>query len=430
MRASTRKRLVVVGNGMAGVRTVQELIDRAPGRYDITIFGGEPRPNYDRTLLSAALAGEKSMEEIVTHPWSWYRTHDVALFAGDPVAKIEPQARLIITANGRTMPYDKLVLATGSKPLAPSVPGLGLPGVGAFRDAADTERMIAAVGRCRRAVVIGGGLLGLEAAWGLKRRGMEVTVVHLMPTLMERQLDFAAGRLFQRDLEKRGINFCTDSQTEAISGSERATGVRLADGRSIAADLVVIAIGIRPNVDLARRAALDVNRGIVVRDDMRTSDPDIYAVGECVEHRGESFGLVAPIWDQAKVCAAHLAGDAAAVYAPAVPFAKLKITGVDVFSTGVLGATDEVESEITFHDAHQGIYKKLVLRDDRIVGVMLYGDTTDGPWYWDLMRRHADVGAMRDGLIFGRSYVDRTDEVATAATADCVDANAAAMVEA
>lgn len=428
MRTSTRKRLVVVGNGMAGVRTVQELIDRAPDRFDITVFGAEPRPNYDRTLLSAVLAGEKSMDAIVTHPWSWYRAHDVALFADEPVAKIEPSARLVITASGRAVPYDKLVLATGSRPLAPSVPGLGLPGVGAFRDAADTERMIAAAGCCRRAVVIGGGLLGLEAAWGLKRRGMTITVVHLMPTLMERQLDLAAGRLFQHELEKRGIDFCTDSQTEAILGDERATGVRLAEGRTIAADLVVIAIGIRPNIDLARKAALDVNRGIVVRDDMRTSNPDIYAVGECVEHRGETFGLVAPLWDQAKVCAARLAGDAEPLYAPAHAFAKLKITGIEVFSTGVLTATDKVESEITFHDAQQGIYKKLVLRNDRIVGVMLYGDTIDGPWYWDLMCRRTDVGAMRGGLIFGRSYVDRVDEVAAAAGS--ADTDVASMVEA
>jgi nitrite reductase (NADH) large subunit len=267
--------------------------------------------------------------------------------------------------------------------------------------------MIAASTRHRRAVVIGGGLLGLEAAWGLKRRGMSVAVVHLMPTLMERQLDTTAGELLRRDLDMRGIAFFTDGQTEEILGEERAEGVLLADGRQIEADLVVLAIGIRPNIDLARAAGLDVNRGLLVGDDMRTSDPDVYAVGECIEHNGQVFGLVAPIWEQAKVCGARLAGDEAAVYVPPPVFTSLKITGVDVFSADALAAADEADEEITLHDARRGVYKKVILRDDRIVGSVLYGHVVDGPWYVQLMREKADVSAFRDQLVFGRAFAEQ-----------------------
>jgi nitrite reductase (NADH) large subunit len=312
----------------------------------------------------------------------------------------------VTSASGKILPFDKLLLATGSKPLAPPIPGLALPGVTAFRDIADVEKMIDASERHRRAVVVGGGLLGLEAAWGLRRRGMAVTVVHLMPTLMERQLDEAAGRLLQRDLAARGIAFCTDGQTEEILGSSCAEGVCLADGREIAADLVVLAIGIRPQTELALKAGLEVNRGIVVGDDMRSSDPAIFAVGECVEHRGQVFGLVAPLWDQAKVCAAQLAGDARASYAAPPVFTKLKITGIDVFSAGALASADADDDEITFHDAGRGIYKKLVLRDDKVVGTVLYGDVLDGPWYLELMRRGLEVGALRDQLLFGQVDLD------------------------
>ena len=298
------------------------------------------------------------------------------------------------------------MIATGSRPVAPPIPGLGLPGVCAFRDLADVDKMLAAARTHKRAVVIGGGLLGLEAAWGLKQRGMSVALVHLMPTLMERQLDAAAGQLLQRDLDRRGIAFFTDGQTEEILGVERAEGVQLADGRSIPADLVVLAIGIRPNIDLARAAGLDVNRGIVVFDDMRTSDPDIFAVGECVEHRGQVFGLVAPLWDQAKVCAAQLAGDETAAFAAKALSTSLKITGVDVFSAGALMAADESDDEITLRDDSRGLYKKIVLRDGKLVGAVLYGDVADGQWYLQLMRDKADVSGLRERLVFGRAFAE------------------------
>jgi nitrite reductase (NADH) large subunit len=404
-----RERLVVIGNGMAGMRTVEELLALAPERYAITVFGAERHPNYNRILLSSVLAGETAMAKIIINPHSWYEQQGIALIAGDPAVSIDAGTRSVISASGRVAGYDRLLLATGSMPLAPPIPGLQLPGVCAFRDIADVEAMIAAADRYHRAVVIGGGLLGLEAAWGLTRRGMTVSVVHLMPTLMERQLDVAAGQRLQRDLERRGIRFFTNAQTEEILGSERALGVRLADGHEIPADLVVLAIGIRPNVELARRANLAVNRGILVGDDLRTSDENIYAVGECIEHNGQVFGLVAPIWEQATICAARLAGDAGAAYASSPPATRLKITGVDVFSAGALAAADAADEEIIFHDAQQSIYKKLVLRDSTLVGAVLYGDVADGAWYLRLMRERIDIDALREALVFGQAFADAGD---------------------
>jgi nitrite reductase (NADH) large subunit len=400
-------RLVVVGNGMAGMRAVEELRARAPDRFAITVIGAEPHPNYNRIQLSSVLAGEKALDEIVINPRDWYAENDIALMAGNAATAIDRLDKRVMLADGGSVAYDKLLLATGSKPLAPPIPGLGLPGVRAFRDIADVEGMIEASRHHRRAVVIGGGLLGLEAAWGLKRRGMAVAVVHLMPSLMERQLDLAAGEMLRRALDARGIAVFTNSQTEEILGRDRAEGVQLADGRKLPADLVVLAVGIRPNVDLARAAKLDVNRGILVGDDMATSDPDIYAVGECIEHNGQVFGLVAPIWEQAKVCGTRLAGDAAAAYVPPPVHTSLKITGIDVFSAGALAAADTTDEELTLHDAKRGLYKKIILRDGRVIGSVLYGNVADGPWYVELMRDKVDVSSFRDQLVFGRAFADQ-----------------------
>jgi nitrite reductase (NADH) large subunit len=402
-----RLRLVVIGNGMAGMRAVEELLKHEGGRrYRITVFGAEPHVNYNRIMLSSVLAGDKNIDEIVINSREWYDANGIRLLAGDAVTGIDRDAKTVTSASGLTVPYDRLLIATGSRPLAPPIPGLGLRGVCAFRDIADVDKMLEAARTHKRAVVIGGGLLGLEAAWGLKQRGMSVALVHLMPTLMERQLDVAAGQLLQRDLDRRGIAFFTDGQTEEILGTERAEGVQLTDGRSIPADLVVLAIGIRPNIDLARAAGLQVNRGIVVFDDMRTSDPEIFAVGECVEHRGQIFGLVAPLWDQAKVCAAHLAGDETAVFASQALSTSLKITGVDVFSAGALMAADDGDDEITLRDASRGLYKKIVLRDGKLVGAVLYGEVADGQWYLQLMRDKEDVTALREHLVFGRAFAE------------------------
>ncbi len=399
--------LVVVGNGMAGMRTIEELLKLGGGRrYRIHVFGAEPHVNYNRILLSSVLAGDKSLADIVINPRAWYEENGITLITGDPVSRIDRQARTITSASGRVVSYHRLLIATGSRPLAPPIPGLELPGVSAFRDIADVDKMLAAAREHRRAVVIGGGLLGLEAAWGLKQRGMSVALVHLMPNLMERQLDEAAGQLLQRDLDRRGIAFFTNGQTEEILGRERVEGVLLADGREIPADLVVLAIGIRPNIDLARQAGLEVNRGIVVMDDLRTSDPGIFAVGECVEHRGQVFGLVAPLWDQAKVCAAQLTGDERALFSTRALSTSLKITGIDVFSAGALTAADAGDDEITLRDDSRGRYKKIVLRDGKLVGAVLYGDVSDGPWYLQLMQAQSDVSGLRDRLVFGRAFAE------------------------
>ncbi len=411
MISPQRLRLVVVGNGMAGMRTVAELLARTPQRYEITVFGAEPHPNYDRIALSSVLAGEKTLDETVINSREWYAENGIKLLAGDAVVSIDRGNRTVTAASGLVVPYDRLLLATGSKPLVPPLPGLTLPGVCTFRDIADVEQMIAASETHKRAVVIGGGLLGLEAAWGLKRRGMSVAVVHLMPTLMERQLDVAAGTLLQRDLDARGIAFFTNGQTEQITGTERATGVKLADGREVPADLVVVAIGIRPNVDLAKACGLEVNRGVVVGDDLATADPDIYAVGECIEHRGQVFGLVLPIWEQAKVCAARLAGDEDATYVTPALSTKLKITGIDVFSAGALAAAGEEDEELIYQDKRRGTYRKLVLRDNRLVGAVLYGEVKDGPWYFDQMREGADVSAIRDRMILGEAAASLSGSV-------------------
>ena len=402
-----REHLVVIGNGMAGMRTVEEML-KLPGgkRYRITVFGAEPHVNYNRIMLSSVLAGDKSVDDIVINSREWYEENGITLITGDAVKKIDREARTVTSAAGVTVPYDKILLATGSRPLAPPIPGLGLPGTCAFRDIADVDKMLAAAKTHKRAVVIGGGLLGLEAAWGLKQRGMSVALVHLMPTLMERQLDAAAGQLLQRDLDRRGIAFFTNGQTEEIIGTERVEGVQLADGRFIPTDLVVLAIGIRPNIDLAKAADLDVNRGIVVTDDMRTADPDIFAVGECVEHRGAVFGLVAPIWDQAKVCAARLTGDEGARFTSRALSTSLKITGVDVFSAGALMAEGESDDEITLRDDNRGLYKKIVVRDGKLVGAVLYGDVADGQWYLGLIQGKTGISELRDKLVFGRAFAE------------------------
>ena len=419
-----RERLVVVGNGMAGMRTVAELLKRTPERYDITVFGAEPHVNYDRILLSSVLAGEKALDQIVINPRSWYDENGITLHAGDPVVAIDRAARTVASASGRSERYDRLLLATGSRPIVPPIPGLDLDGVCAFRDIADVETMIAAAQHHRRAIVIGGGLLGLEAANGLLKRGMAVAVVHLMDSLMERQLDKEAATLLQRELDGRGINFFTNGETEEIFGGARVEGVRLSDGREIPGDLVVMAIGIRPNVELARAAGLDINRGIAVGDDLRTSDPHIFAVGECIEHRGKTYGLVAPLWEMAKICADHLAGDEATVsdYNGTVLATRLKVTGIDVFSAGdFLG--DETTEEIVFRDPARSIYKRLVVRDDRLTGAVLYGDARDGGWYFQLLGEAAPLGALRDLVIFGQGFAlagsaAETQGAAVAALAD------------
>ena len=405
----TRPRLVVVGNGMAGMRTVEELLKLAPDAYEITVFGSEPHPNYNRILLSPVLAGEQTIEEIILNPRQWYEDHGIALHTGCTVTRIDRARRVVEASDGTVAPYDRLLLATGSTPFILPIAGADLPGVITYRDIADTEAMIAAASAHRHAVVIGGGLLGLEAANGLKLRGMNVTVVHLMPWLMERQLDRTAAQMLQASLEAKGLEFRLEAKTESlVSGaSGRVAGVKLASGEVLPADLVVMAVGIRPNFGLAQQAGLHCDRGVVVNDTLQTFDPRVYAIGECVAHRGRSYGLVAPLFEMARVCANHLAGYGIGRYGGSQVSTKLKVTGVDLFSAGdFMGG--EGSEDIVLADPAAGVYKRLVLRDDKLAGAVLYGDTADGAWYFKLVREGRSVADMRDRLMFGEANLGDT----------------------
>jgi nitrite reductase (NADH) large subunit len=395
------KRLVVIGAGMASGRALEHLFEADPNAYEVTLFNAEPRGNYNRIMLSPVLSGEKSFEEIVTHDDAWYAANGVTCRFGEPVTSIDTIAKVVVGKNGN-VPYDKLLIATGSSPFIIPVPGKDLQGVVAYRDLEDTNAMIAAATPGARAVVIGGGLLGLEAAAGLRLRGMEVTVIHLMGHLMERQLDEAAGYLLTKDLEKRGIRIITNASTKAIVGEVKAEAVELLDGTVIPADVVVMAVGIRPETRIAKEAGLEVGRGVVVSPNMVTSDPDVLALGECVEFQGQIFGLVAPLYDQAKVVAATLLGREV-TFAPKELCTKLKVTGCDLFSAGDFAVNDKRE-DIVLRDPSRGIYRRLVLEDNRIIGAVMYGDTAEGAWFFDLIRDGADVSAMRDTLIFGQAY--------------------------
>ncbi|NBY71845.1 MAG: NAD(P)/FAD-dependent oxidoreductase [Betaproteobacteria bacterium] len=417
-----KPKLVMIGNGMAGVRTLEELFKLAPDMYDVTVFGAEPHPNYNRILLSPVLAGEQTLQDIVLNDWSWYEEHHITLHAGWTVTAVDRQRRVVHARNAQgdtcQTPYDRLLMATGSNPFILPIAGNSLEGVLAYRDIADTQAMIDAAQTYQHAVVIGGGLLGLEAANGLMLRGMQVTVVHVMPTLMERQLDAVAGKMLQQSLEDRGLKFLMGAQTEALLGNEdhgksgRVKAVRFKDGREIPADLVVMAVGIRPNTSLAQDMHLHCDRGIVVDDTMQTvTDARIYSVGECAAHRGVAYGLVAPLFEQAKVAANHLAQFGIGHYTGSLTSTKLKVTGIDLFSAGnFLGsasgrAEDANCEEIVMSDPSAGVYKKLVVQNDRLVGACLYGDTVDGSWYFKLLRDGRSVADIRDQLMFGESNI-------------------------
>jgi nitrite reductase (NADH) large subunit len=402
-----KSKLVVVGNGMAGIRAVEELLKLAPDLYDITVFGAEPHPNYNRILLSPVLSGEQTLEEIVLNPLAWYAEHGITLHTNKKVVRIDRVNRRVVADDGTQCPYDRLLLATGSLPLILPVPGKDLPGVIAYRDIADTQAMIDAAQRYQHAVVIGGGLLGLEAANGLAKRGMDVTVVHIAPWLMERQLDETAGKLLQQSLEQRGLKFLIGAQTESlVAGPDGRVGaVRFKNFEEVPADLVVMAAGIRPHTELAQSAGLHCERGIVVNDTLQTiTDPRIYAVGECAAHRGIAYGLVAPLFEQGKVCATHLAQFGIGRYTGSHVSTKLKVTGIDLFSAGDFQGGEGTES-IILSDPQGGVYKKLVLKDDKLVGACLYGDTVDGSWYFKLVREGRKVNDIRDQLMFGESNI-------------------------
>ncbi|MCM3014557.1 MULTISPECIES: NADPH-nitrite reductase [Bacillus] len=385
-----KKQLVLVGNGMAGVRAIEEILSVAKDEFQITIFGAEPHPNYNRILLSKVLQGDTDIKDITLNDWDWYKENNIQLYTNETVIKVDTENKTVITDADRIQPYDELILATGSLPFILPIPGADKKGVTAFRDIKDTDTMLAASKQYKKAAVIGGGLLGLEAARGLLNLGMDVSVIHLAPFLMERQLDATAGRLLQNELEKQGMTFLLEKQTEEIVGDDRVEGLRFKDGTSIEADLVVMAVGIRPNTTLGAESGIPVNRGIIVNDYMQTEIPHIYAVGECAEHRGIAYGLVAPLYEQAKVLAKHICGIETKPYEGSVLSTQLKVSGVEVFSAGDFNESEEKKA-IKVFDEQDGIYKKIVLRGNQIVGAVLFGDSSEGNRLFSMIQKEADI---------------------------------------
>ena len=403
-----KQRLVVIGNGMAGIRTVEELLAIVPEKYEITVFGSEPYGNYNRIMLSSVLSGEKNIEDIVINDRQWYVDHKIVLHAGSDkaVVDINRRSKYVIAKDGTRAQYDRLLIATGSKPVVPDIPGADLEGVISFRDIFDVNTMIKYSRNHKKAIVLGGGLLGLEAANGLMLRGMQVTVIHSKPVLLNRQLDRQAGEMLQRELEVRGLHFKMSARAQQLISDDdgHIKAVGFADGSELECDLFITAVGIRPNLALAKKAKLYCERGIVVNDNLQSYDPSIYAVGECIQHRGKTFGLVAPLFEQAKVCANHLSDQGTADYKTLPTATKLKVTGINLFSVGDFLA-DESSETIHFTDPALGVYKKLVIMNNQLIGAVLYGDTADGSWYHELLNTQQDISEIREHLIFGQRYL-------------------------
>lgn len=397
-----QQKLIVIGSGMVGSRLIEHLLIAAPNRYDVRVFNKEPTGGYNRIMLSPVLAGEKSIPEIMTHDPAWFQSRGVTLHTDTEISQINTQQQWVQTQSGEHYHYDKLVFATGSQPFILPIEGANLPGVISFRDIRDVKHMIEASQSQKNAVVIGGGLLGLEAASGLVKLGMQVTVLHRSDVLMNVQLDSTSGMLLKNTLTQSGIQFEMNANTVGILGEDFVTGVKLDSGKIIEADLVVMAVGIRPNTGLAKQAGLPVNRGILVDDQLKTSIDSIYALGECVEHRGELYGLVAPLYEQADVLAKELAGKPSA-YLGSVTSTKLKVTGINLFSAGDFQETSETESLI-YQDHQQQIYRKIVLNNNTIQGAILYGDVSGSNWIFQNLLEQNDMSAYRDTLVFGEGF--------------------------
>lgn len=408
--SAEKMKLVLVGNGLAGMRCLEDLLDMAPDRYDVTVIGEEPWGNYNRIMLSPVLSGDKTIDDIMLHPHAWYSDKNIRFIAGDAAVRIDRPRKQVYTEKGLMVDYDRLILATGSKPFIPPVNGANLDGVISFRDIYDVNKMLDYCKAKQNAVVIGGGLLGLEAAYGLKQRGMNVTVLHLMNRIMERQLDAKASQMLRHSIEQKGISIITEANTEALLADDHGhvKQVRLKDGTLLDADLVVFAVGIRPNMALAQSAGLRCNRGVLVNDTMQTYDPSIYAVGECIEHRNQTFGLVEPLWGQAFICASHLAEHGSLTFkAPIVP-TQLKVSGCDVFSAGRIDLESAEPAEdfedIVLNDEKRQIYKRIIIQKDKVVGAVLFGDTEDGAWYAELISDQTAIGSIRNKLLFGKDF--------------------------
>lgn len=397
-----KQKLVVVGNGMAGMRTVEELLTLAPDLYDITVIGKEPHGNYNRIMLSPVLAGEKTFAEIVLHSPDWYQQQGIELVSGQVVVDINRKSKQVLTDAGLSFDYDRLLLATGSVPFIVPIPNHNHACVLSFRDIRDVNTMLEVTQHKQRVAVIGGGLLGLEAANGLLKRGVDVTVIHDMACLMNRQLDTEAAHLLQKQLEANGMKFRMGAMTKEIVAVDdgHLSHIAFKNGEDLPTDLVIMAVGIRPNVALAKQIGLQVDKAILVNDTMQSFDPSIYAVGECVQHRGALFGLVAPLYEQAKVCATHLAEIGIGRYVQKATATTLKVSGVNLFSAGDFsGANAET---IVLRDTASSIYKRLFIKDNKLVGAVLFGDVQDGNWYFDLIKQQQDISNIRADLVFGQ----------------------------
>ncbi|MGZ0041973.1 nitrite reductase large subunit NirB [Paenibacillus ottowii] len=396
------QKLVLVGNGMAGIRTLEHLLKIAPGAYEITVFGAEPHPNYNRIMLSSVLAGGTGLQDIIINDWSWYEDNNIRLYTDDPVTAIDTKKQQVTSRSGRCVPYDLLLLATGSKAFILPLPGADKDGVIGFRDIRDCETMMETAKTHKKAAVIGGGLLGLEAARGLLNLGMDVTVIHINDYIMDRQLDEAASLMLRRELEEQGMTFLVNKRTTAIAGCRRVEGLKFADGSELEADLIVMAVGIKPDIELALSAGIPVNRGIIVNDHMETNIPGIYAVGECAEHRGITYGLVAPLYEQGGVLAQRLAGIETPGYSGSITSTRLKVSGVDVFSAGNYKDEPETRS-LRYQDDIGGVYKKIVIKQERLIGAVLFGDTSDGAKLFSLIKSGESVVGREKELLLGFS---------------------------
>ncbi|QDY83241.1 NAD(P)/FAD-dependent oxidoreductase [Paenibacillus polymyxa] len=396
------QKLVLVGNGMAGIRTLEHLLKIAPGAYEITVFGAEPHPNYNRIMLSSVLAGGTGLQDIIINDWSWYEDNNIRLYTDDPVTAIDTKKQQVTSRSGRCVPYDLLLLATGSKAFILPLPGADKDGVIGFRDIRDCETMMETAKMHKKAAVIGGGLLGLEAARGLLNLGMDVTVIHINDYIMDRQLDEAASLMLRRELEEQGMTFLVNKRTTAITGRRRVEGLKFADGSELEADLIVMAVGIKPDIELALSAGIPVNRGIIVNDHMETNIPGIYAVGECAEHRGITYGLVAPLYEQGGVLAQRLAGIETPGYSGSITSTRLKVSGVDVFSAGNYKDEPETRS-LRYQDDIGGVYKKIVIKQEKLIGAVLFGDTSDGARLFSLIKSGESVVGREKELLLGFS---------------------------
>lgn len=398
-----KEKLILIGSGMVGARFIERLLIEAPDKYDITVFNKEPTGGYNRIMLSPVLSGEKTLKSILTHDEDWFEERNVHLHTATTIVGLDKSKKTVTTKTGDIYDYDVLVVATGSSPFIIPVPGHELAGVVSFRDIRDVDLMIDAAKNHKKAVVIGGGLLGLEAANGLKIRGMDVTVIHLGDVLMEVQMDKVSGQLLKESLEEQGLKFAMGANTEAIEGTDRVTGVRLKDGTLIPAELVVMAVGIRPNIALGDKMGLETNRGILVNDQLQTSDENIYSLGECVEHDGNTFGLVAPLYEQAQVLAEVLSGKDSA-YRGSLTSTMLKVTGISLFSTGDFEGDNESE-QLIYSDLQQKVYRKIILKDNKIIGSVMFGNTSGAKWIFDSYLAGKDMSEYRDTLVFGEGYV-------------------------